>query len=518
MFFALRRLSRRTIDWATLLLVVLACSWSLSLPLRSHGVLLGFAQDDFYYYLKPAQNFVRDHRVTFDGRTLTNGVQPLYFALWTAVSFVTQDLRAVFRLLWALDVASAVTIFLVVRAILYRVSTNAWLANASAVVMAMFSVRTISLQMEATVVMPLGFAFLYVGFVPAVRYSGRRCALLGGLAALTMMARLDAAMLPALFVLGLWMTGTYREVFTRQNVLAFLLCGLPLPLAYFAANLHWFHRLLPVSAAAKQMRHGWAPSMEALRSFHGMSVVAVAAAVLCGMAVWRLRRALRAQEKVFCLAALGCGFVFYGIEIFVSDWKLWGWYFYALRFAVAACFLIVGIAVERDLVPVGWSGVRSTIRSPWGGSAVYLCSMAVLLNTHFQVNSSIMDTQEAALKLERFERTHPGRYAMGDRAGMFGYVSRDPVLQAEGLMMDRAYLRHIRAEDDLRATLTQYGVDYYVIFTQTQQERPGPCFKASEPVIAGPSALRMQSTFCEAPVYQFNGFDGVYRVFRLAQP
>lgn len=107
--------------------------WIFSLPLRAHQPLMGFAQDDFYYYLKVAQNLATGHGSTFNGTTLTNGYHPLYFLLWTSVSFVTRSLRTVFRLLWVLDVVSAVAIFLVARSIFRRVTAEPLLANTLAV-------------------------------------------------------------------------------------------------------------------------------------------------------------------------------------------------------------------------------------------------------------------------------------------------------------------------------------------------------------------------------------------------
>ena len=509
------QLIRRRIDLLTLLLVFVASAWSLSLPLRSHLGLLGFAQDDFYYYLKTAQNLVNHHLASFDGRTRTNGFQPLYFVLMSAVSLFTQNLHRVFVLLWILDVLSTVVIFLLVREVFRRQMIRPLLSNGLAMMVAMFCVRTISLQMEVTLAMPLGFALLNVGAVPPERYTPKRCAALGLLAALTMLARLDAAFLAALFVLGLWLVRSYRPVFTLRNVGAFLLAAVPLPLVYFAINLAYFHELLPVSGAAKELRTTWIPSAEMLTSFHGMSTMTLAGALVCAVLGWRLRGRLRPEEKVFCFAAILSPFVFYTVEMFLSDWKLWGWYFYHLRFSLAGCLLLVAVVLTRDLAPAQWRSVHRLSGVNWGAQAVYGLALVVLLSTRYQVSAVMLGIQDAALRLQEFEQTHPGNYAMGDRAGMFGYVSRWPVLQAEGLMMDRNYLAHLRAQEDLRTTLSKYGVDYYVIFTEKRHEQTGGCFRAKEPEIAGASVMRMRSEFCEPPVYQFEGLDGAYRVFRL---
>ena len=84
--------------------------------------------------------------------------------------------------------------------------------------------------------------------------------------------------------------------------------------------------------------------------------------------------------------------------------------------------------------------------------------------------------------------------------------------------MDKAYLQHIRRQDDLRATLVSYGVKYYVAFAFernfSHQFKDG-CFIALEPSIAGPDTMRMRSTFCQQPLLEFPGFDGKYMIFAV---
>lgn len=509
-------LNRRSVDLVTLLVVVAACAWILSFPLRSHQILLQFAQDDFYYYLKPAKNFVNGRGVTFDGTTRTNGFHPLYFLLLTAASFFVHSLRGIFRLLWLLDLLSATTIFVLLRSVYARLTTKPLLPNALALFVLLPCLRTLFMQMEVTLALPLAFAFLATAFVPPEQYSPGRCAALGFLAGLTMLARLDAGILVLMFLIGLVLVSEYRSVFTPRNMASFAITSLPLPLIYFVINYHFFHQFLPVSGSVKQLRHGWFPSHEVLGSFHGTSLLLAALGAASVVVAWSMRGRLRPQEKLFCIAALSTPFLFFSVEMFLSDWKLWGWYLYPLRFAASAAFLLFGIIVSSDVIPARWAPIRETANSMWLPPALYAVSLSLLVTSHYKVDFYMAEIQQAALRLNRFQETHPGKYAMGDRAGMFGYLSASPVLQAEGLMMDRTYLNHIRAQEDLRSVLAGYGVNYYVAFTETEKEGKGSCFHATEPVIAGADALRMRSEFCDPPVFQFKGFDGTYRVFSLA--
>lgn len=509
-------MNRRTIDWITFLLVLCGCGWVLALPLRSHQTLLGYAQDDFYYYLKAAQNFAGGRGPTFDGTTLTNGFQPLYFLVLSAISCFTQDIGTVFKLLWVLDTLSATAIFLLVREVFSRQLKNTYLANTFAIWVVLYCVRMLVLQMEVTLALPLGFAFLVVGFVPAERYIPRRCAALGLLAALMMLSRLDAAILPALFVAGLLLVREYRPVFTGSNIGGFLLGSLPLPVAYFLINLHYFHQLLPISGTAKELRHGWMPTAKALTNFHGTTWIVLGLIVVGSIIGWLMRRHLRPWEKVFCIACFCTPPVFYTVEMFLSDWPLWDWYLYVLRFSLAGCFVLARAVLANGTLLPQWAQPRMAAFGRVITPLFYCATVFMMCGYHYRANAVMMDIQDAALQLDSFARTHPGRYAMGDRAGMFGYITKSPLLQAEGLMMDRRYLGHIRAEDDLKNVLSGYGVKYYVAFREFDNERPGPCFHATEPVIAGQSALRMRADFCDQPLYQFSGIDGTYRVFLLS--
>ncbi len=513
-----RSVSRRAINTATLIVLVGMCCWIFSLPLRSHQSLLGFAQDDFYYYLKPAQSLAQGRLPTFDGSTPTNGFHPLYLLLLAAVSIVTRSLRGVFGLLWALDVLSATAAFLLTRLIFYRVTANPLLSNACALSITLLCIPLICNQMEVTLALPLGLAFLAVGFVSARRYTPERCAWLGLLGAVTMLARLDASILVLLFLVGLALVRENRIVFSRQNMLSFTAAALPLPILYLAINHHFFHVLMPISGIAKQLRHGWRPSQNLITSFAGLSILQLEVAITAALVGWATRRYLRPEEKVFLFAGLSTPFIFYSIELFVSDWPLWNWYFYALRYASTAALLMICIVLSRNLLPRRYRALRHFVRRSWPIPVFYAANLVVLFNTHYKVDSWMVEIQHAASVLNKFEGTHPGKYAMGDRAGMFGYLTPASVLQTEGLVMDRVYVDHIRAQEDLRSVLASYGVNYYVAFvfsTKYKRQFFGPCFHAMEPSIAGPDSPRMRSDFCDPPLFQFPGFDGKYLIYRI---
>jgi hypothetical protein len=89
---------------------------------------------------------------------------------------------------------------------------------------------------------------------------------------------------------------------------------------------------------------------------------------------------------------------------------------------------------------------------------------------------------------------------MGDRAGMAGYLIPAPIIQTEGLMMDKRFLISIRNRTPLRTALNQYHVRYYIA---TTPEPYSGCFHAVEPKQAGPQSPKMEGDFCQPPVATF---------------
>ncbi len=508
----------RYLNLVVALLVVGRCAWVFGALLRSPDLPLRLAQDDFYYYLKPAQNLAWFHEATAFGHTLTNGYHPLYFALMTVMSLFVRTLPGVFRFLWVLDTLSATAIFCITRRLFSRLSSPI-LANALAVLMTALCLTQICDQMEVTLALPIGFGFLLTGFVPASEFTSKRSALLGFLGALTFLSRLDAGLLVGFFVLGLLCSRDYRSAFTSKKIASFLSACLPLPLLYFWLNHHYFHTLLPISGMAKELRHGHVPSVLLPASFNGTTEILVNVAIVTAVLGWACRRYLQPRERVFLFAVVATPFVFYGLEMLISDWPVWNWYFYILRFAAAGFGILLCVVAHRSVLPERYPRLRALAEGKALATVLCCAALLKLFLANYNVDHWMVEIQHAAGILDQFADTHPGVYAMGDRAGMFTITTANPVLQAEGLVMDRRYLEHIRAQDDLRSVLQTYGVNYYVAFVFKHNNRTqfsGNCFHAMEPSIAGPSSLRMRSDFCGAPLFQFPGFDGKYLIYAIA--
>jgi hypothetical protein len=216
-------------------------------------------------------------------------------------------------------------------------------------------------------------------------------------------------------------------------------------------------------------------------------------AVVAFCVVWK--RLTPAERPVLAAAAF-FPYLQIGVLSVVSDWPLWGWYFYSLRFALLAGFMLL-LAIPGT----AWVSRQRL----WIKAAAYGVALVLLLRTHWKKEPQMDQIYGAAVQIRAFERSHPGVYAMGDRAGMVGYLLGDPLVQTEGLMMDPGYLLHIRHEDDLLATLRRYGVRYYIVSERLEpsgfdKQHDGGCFLAEEPYVTGHSSLRMRAALCGPPV------------------
>lgn len=70
----------------------LVCVLTLFARFRSHALLLGSYQDDFFYYLQIAKHIATTGLSTFNGLYLTNGYHPLWMVVRCACSVCSTEL------------------------------------------------------------------------------------------------------------------------------------------------------------------------------------------------------------------------------------------------------------------------------------------------------------------------------------------------------------------------------------------------------------------------------------------
>ncbi|MGC2403050.1 MAG: hypothetical protein WA510_24895 [Acidobacteriaceae bacterium] len=502
------------VNWVTFLIVVVASAWIFYTPLRSPSRIMPFVEDDFYYYLKVAQNVAAGMGSTFNGIVRTNGYHPLYFIVLVVICKFSASLVGVFRGLWLVWVAATAATFLLARKLLEWTGNGPFLTNALALFFLIPCIHIFCQGMEVTLTVPLGLGLLLAFRSQPANWSFPRSVAIGLLAALTVLSRLDAVFLVLLVLAFTLLEPEQRRGIGLRQIGGFAIGGGPLLLAYFAFNRIYFHTWMPISGTAKQLKSSPWPTFTAIK-YGGLNTQFLAVfLVFAVIAFWLVRKRLAAGERSVLAAAALFPYLQVGVLSLLSDWPLWGWYYYTLRFA-----LLAGLMLLLALAGPAWVSRRPV----WIKAAAYGLVLLLFLRVHYKKEPQMDMIYDVAQQIQAFERSHPGVYATGGGAGMAGYLMTNPVVQTEGLMMDPGYLLHIRHQDDLVTTLRSYGVRYYIVseapgVSSFDIQRSGKCFLAEEPYETGHSALHMRSTLCGPPVTDIVSEGVINHVYDLDQP
>jgi hypothetical protein len=501
--------TRNLVNWSTFLIVVLASAWIFYTPLRNPTRIMPFVEDDFYYYLKVAQNVVAGVGSTFNGIHRTNGYHPLYFVLLVFISKFATSLVGVFRGLWLLWIVAAAATFLSARKLLERPGSGPFLTNALALVFLIPCVHIFCEGMEVTLTLPLGVGLLLAFRSQPASWTFWRSVGIGLLAALTVLSRLDAVFLVLLLLIFTLVEPEQRRGIGFRQIGGFAIGGGPLLLAYFVFNRVYFHTWMPVSGVAKQLKSSPWPTLSAIESSGLNGGFLAVFLVYVAIAFWLVWKRLAPEERSVLAAAAAFPYLHIAVLSLLSDWPLWGWYYYSLRFAMLA-----GLVLMLALPGSAWVSRQAL----WKKAAAYCLAVVLFLSVHYKKERTMDHIYNVALQIRAFEQSHPGVYAMGGGAGMTGYLLVDPLIQTEGLMMDPGYLVHMRHQDDLLTTLRGYGVRYYIdpeflYYHKFEKQRDGKCFLAEEPFTTGTAALHMRSTICGPPVADIVSDKTVYHIY-----
>ncbi len=459
---------------------------TVALPFLSHHIMAYYA-DDFFYYLQIAHNLAGHGRSTFDGTTLTNGYHPLWLLVVAAFYFCGGD-QGVFAGVAVLTVAATASTYVIAQKFLSRHSINPLIAAFWAAWAALFTLSMDRTGMEVILTVPLLLSFLL--FVDGENYlrSPRATAWAGFLAALVILSRLDTVLLLVLYFIGLLLT-QHRSLLLRR--VPWICLGLLPVFVYAATNLLFFGSLGPVSSSAKHLQPGYAFSAKTLETlFHPLGLVAMAFLIpaLLLIAAGFLYGLFQRRQPVLFWVMLVFTPVYLAALSVSSDWGLWIWYRYP--FIVSA---IGGLLLLRSVF-AGWSRARYIL---WGAAFV-LCALFCVGLRKTPENTQIVDL---AVQLKGFAAGHPGIYGMGDAAGTPAVLIGQPIVQLEGLVMDRKFLDNIRDQRNLLDVLKEYRVRYYV--STNAVALGNGCFDLSEPKVAGPRSPHMRATLCQPPAKFF---------------
>ena len=465
----------------------------------------GGFDDDFFYYAQVARHIAQGAGSTFDGVHLTNGYHPLWLFCLTLFSAIDSG-RLFFPLVTLAAILSLASIFILTVQCLRRLGVPPAGQYVVATLVTFWSDLLLRGGMEITLALPLILLLLYLWLDPHPR-SLASFFQLGLLASLCILARLDSAILVALLFVATMRFDPQPAARWLKRTVAFG-CGLAPFWAYLILNRIFFGSLLPISAQAKQLRLHHTPQFEPLLSlvhpFTTVRLILVLPGVLGTILLLTLLRQQR-RDSPTTNAVLWALALFPIVQVvslcFLSDWPLWYWYFYPLVLASFAA--ITAWITSNSLPPKIWAGFALGITVViFGYTVAYHLGRPPAKNPVFL----------AARDIAAFAESHPGIYAMGDRAGTVGYLLPSPLIQLEGLMMDQTYLQRMRTQTSLPLMLREYGVTYYV---STNARLEDACYVTREPSQSGPDSPHMSGVFCRPPVATFSHDTFVTRIFKV---
>ncbi|HEY8996417.1 MAG TPA: hypothetical protein VIM60_00885 [Edaphobacter sp.] len=462
-------------------------------PLFSSTPWMTYFEDDFFYYLKIAQNLAHGSGSTFNGIVPTNGYHPLWLLLLAGFSFFASSPVAIMKFIAVVVFVSTATTFFLARRLLRVSGVGEVISTALAVYIGLYSMHLYVGGMEVVLTIPLLLGVIVLLLQTDFWTRGfPQAALLGLLVSAMVLSRLDSILLAGLLFLAIAAHPGTRRLLTPGVLLGFAVGALPLAL-YFVSNQIFFHTWMPVSGMAKQMKfnHHFAGATYAtLLKRTKIQLLTFLIAPLTILLLPALWKRLSAMQQVVYPVVLAFPFIYLSILSFLSDWKIWDWYFYSFRAALCIAFSLFCL----------WRPTGSVLRKPLVGIFATLAMLVLIVKTHRPTGDQIQLLQVAE-GVSSFAVTHPGTYSMGDRSGMVGYLLSEPLVQTEGLVMGRDFLDSIRRQLPLRDALEKYHVRYYIATTYPPYE--SGCVHVAEPYQAGPESPHMPADFCEPPVVVF---------------
>jgi len=476
--------------------------------LRLEGYMNGYLAyftDDLFYYLVIARNTVNGAFSSFDTIHLTNGYHPLWQVFLTLLyAAVPSEAFLIGTLLVVLFTLNLAATWLCWRLLgMAGVSPLARLVGT--IVFHVSCLTMFRTGMEVALAIPLCLLTMLLTRSVLIRPKSLHWVLLGFSHALMILARLDTVLLSVLLLLL-----TAIELLRARMGTGVLLRGaalfafgfLPL-IGYLLANLVYFGAVLPLSVQAKQLKDGLFFSANPLTGliptlkkplFPTIAIIVEAVGFLTMLISWRCKPPF--VRIVFGVALL-FPVLFFTMISLASDWFLFYRYYYPLALLMPfGTALIIDFALEQ-------TPLRLLMGAPLRAIIVttaVVFALGILCISHLSILPSRRSHFIAANRLAEFGHTHPGCYAMGDRAGLTAWLLGRPVIQMEGLVADRYMLQAIARQEDLIEVLRHYQVDYYIA-TQCDWERG--CYLTSEPKLAesGPNSPKMIGRFCDQPVF-----------------
>lgn len=405
---------------------------------------LAYFDDDFFYYLVTAKNTLKYGYVTFNGIVPTNGFHPLWFGIILILQGIFDDPSFVIVCISVLTFFGTIFTFLWTYRFLinYSQNTGKHIALAGAYLTALFYITMARGGMEVILTVPL-IVYLLVG-IANTNVSDTRFAIFSSLIVLS---RLDSAILIGLI-------GLYLIYHKRISIIVFIIPFFVLAI-YILSNIIFYDTIMPVSGMAKQLRNSYMPVIHSVKFIYYLSldisnifIQGQLFLYLLGI-ILLVKNWYRIKERGLFIIAIIFPLVLLLHNSIMSGWMFWSWYYYMFIPSTILTFVLIGTVIKKNY------------QIPISIFSILIFSAYILFKSYTfspEQNQIYMLGKNIAKKLENSDDV----IAMGDRAGIVSYLIENPVVQTEGLVMDKDFLMKIKAEQPVIDILKEYDVRYYI--------------------------------------------------------
>lgn len=415
--------------------------------------LFSFVPDDAGYYFKIAKNLASGSGSSFDGIHATNGYQPMWLLVLTAVHWVlTLDSDGMLRLILIFQFGVAVLALGVLTATVNRFFKES--VSVPVLMIAIFTAVLPSINgMESTLLLAVisALIFLFTGRTDPCEMDCMRSYCLGLAVGIVVLCRLDLIFMP--IAAGIvWLvsiiTDSHRRVSRLLALAVFAVGTVCAVLPYLSLNFISTGHLMPISGVLKS---GFPninsplvlPAHLDFRSIFGLIgahiyLLAILARSFRLHVVEKIGRAFHFTTLTLCLAV---SFHFIHTVLFMK-WAIFWWHyaFYALVGAI-----VFGVAIDyvfrhlternQQILGTMLTVVVASVTVTWIKS-----KFDEPLDNNWVVQSYLAGQFAKA-------NTGPGTiFAMKD-AGIFGYVSERRTINLDGLVNDYYFQRVLRDQD-----------------------------------------------------------------------
>jgi 4-amino-4-deoxy-L-arabinose transferase-like glycosyltransferase len=468
--------------------------------------------DDGFYYLQVARNLARGHGSTFDRVNHTNGYQPLWALALVPIFWLTDDTAAGIRatlILSALLGALALGLFYL--GVQRLVGLGAALLLGGLVALNPYFLHILQGGLETPALL-LGLAALVALWALRAEeiLDGRRrpCLLLGALLGLTVLARVDVALIlaPLGAVVLLWGPGTVRARLRRALYVVAPAALLLLPFIAWS----WFTEgtTLPVSGLVKRwVAATYTPTRELFvvtEQWRGLArtlsllqwprqpppetieailpllrLPGLLVGVLAARLIWS-RRARRNRAAQLLLAATVIGVAAHGLYMFYiyrscGHWNYHYFFPYALLhtalLAVTPALLLADLGLLLDRL------LRSRLRPFFAALGVVVSLPALGYLGHQGLAAAQVRLRELSKPPEQsfrksrwdaaaeIRRRYPPQEVLGSWwAGTVGYLSDRRIVNLDGVINSRAFYRGYLRTDTVHRYVLEGPVAHLVDF------------------------------------------------------